>query len=351
MRIAFTRTWLTKPSIANTQRAGGLLAVMTLISGCASNDVQRVDTPSSTTSVAPVAAVATTSGGRYAMTGDAYPLEPPDVTKVPDAEPRIEPLSRGGNRSSYDVWGKTYHVMPDASGYEKRGTASWYGEKFHGYATSNGEIYDMYKMSAAHRSLPLPTFARVTSLDSGQSVIVRVNDRGPFHSDREIDLSYAAAARLGFLDNGTGPVKVEAIDPQRWLAEQGRSGTPSAAPSAPPRQVASTSTGGQSYSSATASAPVSPVQVAPVQAAPVPVAGAQTSASNGAVYLQIAALGNPEGAQQLQQRLEGEQPHSVRITNDANVYRVQVGPISPAQEPQAREALRQAGFPQVFVVR
>ncbi len=157
------------------------------------------------------------------MSGDAYPEEPPDVSRVPDAVPRHEPHSRGGNRSSYEVWGKTYHVLPDASGYAKQGTASWYGEKFHGYATSNGEIYDMYKMSAAHRSLPLPTFARVTSLDNGRSVIVRVNDRGPFHSDREIDLSYAAAARLDILDNGTGRVRVEAIDVDRWLAENGGS--------------------------------------------------------------------------------------------------------------------------------
>lgn len=339
---AVSKSMLSKTRLTLTQRAVGSLALMALISGCASNEPQRIDTPPSANQAAAPAAAAT-SGGRYAMSGDAYPLEPPDVTKVPDAQPRIEQPSRGGNRPSYEVWGKTYHVLPDATGYEKRGTASWYGEKFHGYATSNGEIYDMYKMSAAHRSLPLPTFARVTSLDSGQSVIVRVNDRGPFHSDREIDLSYAAAARLGFLDNGTGPVKVEAIDPERWLAEQRGSGAPAQ------RQTPEPATTPTDSPSMARQVPAAPVPASPVNAQ---AASSQPDAGGAeAVYLQIAALGNQQGAQQLQQRLQGEQPHSVRIMNDANMYRVQVGPIAASQETQAREALRQAGFPQVFVVR
>lgn len=330
-----------------TRRAGGIFALLALVSGCASNEPQRVDTQSSANqAAAPVSPAANTSGGRYAMSGDAYPLEPPDVTKVPDAEPRIEQPSAGGNRSTYEVWGKTYHVLPDATGYEKRGTASWYGEKFHGYATSNGEIYDMYKMSAAHRSLPLPTFARVTSLDSGQSVIVRVNDRGPFHSDREIDLSYAAAARLGFLDHGTGSVKVEAINPEQWLAERGSGGNVVSQSRAPaPRQVATNVAPQVVAQPAIPSASETRSQVNETQPAP------RQGGSGDAVYLQIAALGNPEGAQQLQQRLQVEQPHDVRIMSDADVYRVQVGPITPGQETQARETLRQAGFPQVFVVR
>jgi rare lipoprotein A len=335
-----------KSKLRTSQRAVGAIVLLALVSGCASNDTQRVDASGSENKAAvPASTAATTGSGRYAMSGDAYPLEPPDVTKVPDAEPRIEQPSRAGNRSSYEVWGKTYQVLPDATGYEKRGTASWYGEKFHGYATSNGEIYDMYKMSAAHRSLPLPTFARVTNLDNGRSVIVRVNDRGPFHSDREIDLSYAAAARLGFLDNGTGSVKVEAINPEQWLAEHGRG-----AGSAPPQpRVAEAPRVAEN-----ASLPVPPTASATSAADPSPQAQTAQPPNEGggdAVYLQIAALGNPEGAQQLQQRLQGEQPHAVRIMNDADVYRVQVGPIAPGQEPQARETLRQAGFPQVFVVR
>lgn len=351
LKSRFAKPRLTKSSVSVIQRAGGLLALLTLVSGCASQEAQRVDAPGATSqSAAPSSPKAGTSGGRYAMSGDAYPLEPPDVTKVPDAEPRIEQPSRAGNRSSYEVWGKTYHVLPDATGYEKRGTASWYGEKFHGYATSNGEIYDMYKMSAAHRSLPLPTFARITSLDNGRSVIVRVNDRGPFHSDREIDLSYAAAARLGFLDNGTGSVKVEAINPEQWLAERGKASNDSVQARAPekvPESVAEASGGASNASSVARQAPPAAATAAsqPSQAP------SQDDETGDAVYLQIAALGNPEGAQQLQQRLQGEQPHAVRIMSDADVYRVQVGPIMPGQEPQVRETLRQAGFPQVFVVR
>ncbi|PRY63976.1 rare lipoprotein A [Vreelandella songnenensis] len=334
MRMLQTATW----------RLGSALALAALISGCASNKTQRVEAPSQAQPSKPAASSASTtpasSGGRYAMNGDAYPVEPPDVSTVPDAEPRIEAPSRAGNRSTYEVWGETYHVMPDSRGYAKQGTASWYGEKFHGYATSNGEIYDMYKMSAAHRSLPLPTFARVTSLDSGQSVIVRVNDRGPFHSDREIDLSYAAAARLGILDNGTGRVKVEAVDPERWLAGDR---APSSAPVAASRAPATSPPGEQPRR-------VPAPDAAPAQSASAPAAYADTP-GEGAIYLQIAALGSAEGAQQLQKRLENELPMGVRVMSDANVYRVQVGPVGPAQETRAREELRQAGFPQVFIVR
>ncbi|WP_404377485.1 septal ring lytic transglycosylase RlpA family protein [Vreelandella aquamarina] len=318
---------MTKSRI-NLRAVSGSLLLAALVSGCASQTPQRE--AGATAPSTPQSSTAAASGERYAMTGDAYPVAPPDVTTVPDAEPRIEPPSRAGNRPTYEVWGETYHVLPDARGYAKQGTASWYGEKFHGYATSNGEIYDMYKMSAAHRSLPLPTFARVTSLSNGRSVIVRVNDRGPFHSDREIDLSYAAAARLGILDNGTGPVRVEAIDPGQWLAERGRGGSTASSPavSAAP-------------SAATAAVPASPEQ-APASREP---------SANDAIYLQIAALGSAEGAQQLQQRLAGELPHGVRIKSDSDIHRVQVGPVSPGQETQAREELRRAGFPQVFVVR
>lgn len=331
-----------KALLTDVRGLGGAMAVMALMSGCASQEKQQTSTAATPapSAQAPSATRSTPAGERYAMTGDAYPMEPPDVSEVPDAEPRIEPLSRAGNRSTYEVWGEKYHVLPDAKGYTKQGTASWYGEKFHGYATSNGEIYDMYKMSAAHRSLPLPTFARVTSLNNGQSVIVRVNDRGPFHSDREIDLSYAAAARLGFLDNGTGPVRVEAIDPAQWLAERGRGGsaTPASPPSAPPAPVTA------QVSSAPASANRTPEPAAQSRPNNQPEAGS-------VVYLQVAALGNADGAQQLQQRLESELPHAVRVMNDADVYRVQVGPVTVAQEAQAREELRQAGFAQVFVVR
>lgn len=137
---------------------------------------------------------------------------PSDVMNVPDAVPAAEPLSKYGNMDSYQVNGKTYQVLKSRKGYVKQGTASWYGTKFHGRRTSSGEPYDMFTMTAAHKTLPLPTYARVRNLDNGKEVVLKINDRGPFVDDRLIDLSYAAAARLGILQNGTGRVELTVID-------------------------------------------------------------------------------------------------------------------------------------------
>jgi rare lipoprotein A len=125
--------------------------------------------------------------------------------------PRQEPLSRYGNHSPYTVLGKTYHVLPASTGYSRRGNASWYGRKFHGRKTSSGEPYDMYQFTAAHRELPLPSYVEVVNLRNNKRVIVRVNDRGPFHDERIIDLSYAAAKALDMLEAGTAPVQVTAL--------------------------------------------------------------------------------------------------------------------------------------------
>lgn len=156
---------------------------------------------------------------RYSMDRDAAPDVELDVSDLPDPIPVYEPKSRGGNKSPYKVWGKTYYVLPTAEGYRERGGASWYGAKFHGHKTSNGETYNMYEMSAAHKSLPLPTYAKVTNLDNGRSVIVRINDRGPFHEGRIIDLSYAAAKKLGYYDKGVANVEVEAISVAKYPAK------------------------------------------------------------------------------------------------------------------------------------
>lgn len=157
----------------------------------------------------------TACGGssRYSMKQDAEPDGGFDPASIPPLIVKHEPKSRGGNKSPYTVWGKQYAVMDSAQGYSKTGIASWYGAKFHGHATSNGEIYNMYAYSAAHKNLPLPTFVRVTNLDNDKSVIVRVNDRGPFHGDRLIDLSYAAALSLDIVRTGTGRVSIEALQP------------------------------------------------------------------------------------------------------------------------------------------
>lgn len=156
-------------------------------------------------------AIVACSDGRYRMRQDRAPVVPIQAHQVADAVPRAEAIRAAGNKSPYTVNGKTYRVMPSATGYQEIGIASWYGAKFHGELTSNGEIFDMYKASAAHKSLPIPSFLKVTNLDNGRSMIVRVNDRGPFHSDRIIDLSYGAAVKLGFDQVGTARVQLEAL--------------------------------------------------------------------------------------------------------------------------------------------
>jgi rare lipoprotein A len=153
----------------------------------------------------------TRPGGYYLDDGPgANP--PANLDRVPDAQPRAEPINRFTSRP-YTVLGRTYTPFAEARPYKARGRASWYGRRYHGQKTSSGEVYDMYSMSAAHTLLPLPSYARVTNLGNGKSVVVRVNDRGPFHEDRIIDLSYAAAYKLGFVDQGSAVVEVEAIIP------------------------------------------------------------------------------------------------------------------------------------------
>lgn len=152
----------------------------------------------------------TSNNSRYSQKHDSIPTRLPSQSELQEPAPRLETPSRGGNKN-YQVFGIPYKVLPTAEGYVETGTASWYGNKFHGHLTSNGETYDMYAFSAAHKSLPLPTYLRVTNLANNKSVIVRANDRGPFHQDRLIDLSYSAAYKLGYLEQGTAKVKIEAI--------------------------------------------------------------------------------------------------------------------------------------------
>jgi len=143
-----------------------------------------------------------------------------DVSRIPDAVPKNEPRSKYGNPPSYVVNGKTYYVMNSGRNFSERGIASWYGEKFHGRRTSSGETYDMYAMTAAHKSLPLPSYVEVTNLDNGKKIVVKVNDRGPFHDNRVIDLSYTAAAKLDILAKGTGLVEVRSIEPGYYAQKQ-----------------------------------------------------------------------------------------------------------------------------------
>lgn len=174
-------------------RLASLLLFIVLLAGCSSSP--------------------TTPSGRYSQEHDSIPTRLPHANELVEPIPRSEPPSPQGNRT-YTLFGKTYSIIPDARGHVEEGYASWYGEKFHGHLTSNGETYDMYAMSAAHKTLPLPTYVRVTNLANERSVVVRVNDRGPFHDNRVLDLSYVAAYKLGMLQNGTAKVRIEALHPE-----------------------------------------------------------------------------------------------------------------------------------------
>lgn len=159
---------------------------------------------------------------RYQHKHDFVPTTKDKVEEFQEPTPREEPLSSMGNPESYVVLGKRYRVTKNPKGYKERGEASWYGMKFHGHQTSNGETYDVYQFTAAHKSLPLPSYVKVTRLDTNESVVVRVNDRGPFHEGRIIDLSYAAAIKLGIDKLGVAKVEVEVLQPpknesERWL--------------------------------------------------------------------------------------------------------------------------------------
>ncbi|MGJ8524640.1 Endolytic peptidoglycan transglycosylase RlpA [Halomonadaceae bacterium LMG 33818] len=183
-----------------------------------------------------------TSGHRYSEANDGYPSDAPNLSNVPDAVPRNEPHASMGNAPTYEVLGKVYHVLPSSEGYDRVGIASFYGTKFNGYHTSDGEIYNMYAMTAASKVLPLPTYVKVTNLENGRSVIVRVNDRGPFNS-RIMDLSYAAATKLGYVRQGTARVRVQAINPATWHASSESSGQTALASSSPAHSTETTVAG------------------------------------------------------------------------------------------------------------
>lgn len=190
-----------------------------LLAGCSS---VPLDTPPASPVTPPVAkapsrplpALPAAGSGRGGYYQDDGPGDAPpqDLLATPDAEPKIEPYSSRGNRP-YVVFGKTYTPFTDDRPYKESGIGSWYGRKYHGRTTSSGEVYDMYKMTAAHPTLPIPSYARVTSQDNGRQVIVRVNDRGPFLGNRVIDLSYTAALKLGYLEKGSGVLEVERLLP------------------------------------------------------------------------------------------------------------------------------------------
>jgi rare lipoprotein A len=254
-------------------------------------------------------------------TATAVPPEalspPPD--SVPEVVPRAEPRSRNGNPPFYDVFGKRYYVLSSSVGYVERGVASWYGPGFHKVRTSTGETYDMYGMTAAHKTLPLPAYVRVTNLQNGRSIVVRVNDRGPFVGNRIIDLSYTAAAKLDMLRNGTAMVEVRSIDPS----------TASAAPlTASSLEVQSDPAG------------ATPASAAPASAAPV---------VNAALFVQAGAFSDPANAERLAQKLRGGGYGKVFVRDNEiagrRMYRVRIGPVPDVAEfDRIIAALERAGI-------
>lgn len=225
------------------------------------------------------------SCGGITERGDSAPSSPRDVSNVPNAIPKDEPRSKYGNPASYQVLGKTYYTLTSAQGYQEKGIASWYGNKFHGRRTSSGEPYDMYAMTAAHKTLPLPSYLEVTNLSNGRKVIVKVNDRGPFHDNRLVDLSYTAAQKLGIIGHGTGMVEVRAI------------------------------TGGKVPVNI-----VTNVQQKPTQKIPV------------GMYLQVGAFSTSSNAQQFKNKVQQQIDDEVRVTSDGKLYRVRIGPLTDVEQ-------------------
>lgn len=265
-------------------RLPALLALLAL-AACSSNRVRHAPAGGQSANAPWRDDTSLSQSRRYHQRNDATPdIAGVDFSKIPEPVPKAEPRSRYGNKSPYSVNGQTYRVLPSAAGYDARGIASYYGSKFHGYKTSDLETYDMYKFSAASKVLPLPSFARVTNLENGKSVIVRVNDRGPFVPNRIIDLSLAAAVRIGIWPKGTGLVEVQGIDPAHPAAE-------------PPAAAAVRSQTGKTPQ----------------------------------LYVQVGAFGDAANAERLAARLRGLKLGPVRVVaarvDGRTLRRVQVGPL------------------------
>lgn len=254
--------------------------------------------------------------GRYSQRFDSGPSGSVDVSHIPDAVPRAEPRTKAGNKSPYRVLGKTYYVMDDATGFTEVGEASWYGNKFHGHKTANGEIYNMYGMTAAHKSIPIPSYVRVTNLKNNRSVVVRVNDRGPFHGGRIIDLSYTAAKKLDYLKQGTARVKVEVLEPGAPMnITAGTSGSYGAGVREPVRSTTSAVT------------PAVTVQADDGSTNHVVVATAGNQLPDR-TFLQVGAFSREDSALRLVSRLRSFTDHPVNIVVlDDSLFRVRIGPI------------------------
>jgi len=233
-----------------------------------------------------------------------------DTSVIPNAKPKSEPITNAGNKSPYQVFGKTYRVLPTSKGYKATGIASWYGTKFHGRLTSNGEVYNMYGMTAAHKSLPIPSYARVTNVENGKSVVVRINDRGPFHGARLIDLSYVAAMKPGNADKGTAKVLIEVID---------------------------TAVHPQTLANPPLIAQV--IQTAPLKLKPKPKPTRANTAASSGNYLQVGAFSDVALANELKGKIRGLTSKPISVRNQNNLFKLWIGPIANNLELQRIKAM------------
>jgi rare lipoprotein A len=282
--------------------------------------------------------------GGYYMDDGPGEHPPANLRDVPDAVVRAEPLSKYANRP-YVVFGKTYSPMPGDAPFAQRGVASWYGKKFHGQRTSSGELYDMYKMTAAHPTLPIPSYARVTSRSSGQSVVVRINDRGPFHSSRIVDVSYTAALKLGLLDKGSHEVDLERLVPGRPARI---AGAVRSAPVEDSPEMAALMLEERTTLESEARAQQAEAQAAAASAAPPP----RKSVSDG-FYLQLGAYSRADKAGEVRERvLASGAVTIIEVVQSGAVHRLYGGPFDSRDEAQqAGRALPQALAIKPIVVR
>jgi rare lipoprotein A len=276
------------------------------------------------------AAVLAACGSRPPLAGrdGAHAIPPPRLVDVPDAEPRIEPIRSGGPNKPYEVLGRSYMPMTQDRAFRERGLASWYGRKFHGRRTASGEVYDMYAMSAAHPTLPLPSYARVRNPANGREVIVRVNDRGPFHSGRIVDLSYTAALKLDLL-RGVAPVELERITfaeirSGAWRRDKAPLDAPEPAE---PSEVALPALAG-------------------MEEEPEPVAMRPMAGAPAGFWIQLGAFRQRDGAESFQRRVADELEWlspKLALFNDASLFRLQAGPYPSRDEARAgAERIREA---------
>jgi rare lipoprotein A len=268
------------------------------------------------------------------------PTTPPPIATpptIPDAVPKVEPLSRYGNPSYYEVFGKRYYVLSSSVAYLERGVASWYGPGFHQVRTSSGETYDMYAMTAAHKTLPLPAYVRVTNLENGKSVVVRVNDRGPFVGNRIIDLSYTAASRLDMLRNGTAMVEVRGLDPRAPVTELTTSMTASASPQSGQPVLAPTTTAASTTVTTPGVAATGIATAGVAATSPGAVAATPTLAPTHApLFVQAGAFADPANAERLAAKLRGGEYGKIFVRDDVvagrRMYRVRIGPVPDVPE-------------------